>query len=116
MKFVLVLSFVLILTAVGMTYKRWEGTPPQVTFDRDFKALGRAPSLSLAVADPGTGLSHVTIRLKQKDQDVVLADEALDKEKSKTYDVGKMLAEKYKIQDGPAVLYVSATDHALRNL
>src|SRR5262245_23971198 len=115
MKFLLVLSLVVVLTTAGMTYKRWEGNAPQVTFDRDFKALGRTPSLNMVVEDAGTGLSHVTIRLSGKDQDVVLLDEALNKEASKSYDVGKLLTEKYKIQDGPAVLSVSASDDALRN-
>ena len=115
MKFLLGLSLVVVLTAAGLTYKRWEGNAPQVTFDRDFKALGRKPSLNMVVEDVGTGLSHVTIRLSGKDQDVVLVDEPLNKETSKSYDVGKLLTEKYKIQDGPAVLSVSATDDALRN-
>jgi murein DD-endopeptidase MepM/ murein hydrolase activator NlpD len=115
MKFVVILFLVLVLTMVGMTYKRWEGHPPEIRFDRDFKALGRAPALTLAIADPGTGLKHVTIHLKQKDQDVVLADEALNRDHAKSYDVGQLIAEKYKIQPGPASLNVSVTDYALRN-
>ena len=72
----------------------------------------------MTIADSGTGLGHVSIHLKQKDQDVVLSDETFDKAsapKTKTYDVGKLMVEKYKIQDGPATLTVVATDHALRN-
>jgi hypothetical protein len=72
----------------------------------------------MTVADSGTGLGHITIHLKQKDQDVVLADETFDKAtapKTKTYDVGKLMVDKYKIQDGPATLTVVATDHALRH-
>src|SRR5262245_63517533 len=34
---------VLILILTVSTYKRWEGQPPEVTFSRDFKALGRTP-------------------------------------------------------------------------
>src|SRR5215470_5192253 len=115
MKFLLVLFLVLVLTAIGFTYKRWEGEAPQLHFDREFQALGRTPTLNLVVDDAGTGLDRVTIRLKQKDQEVVLADEVLNREKSKTYDIGKLLTEKYKIQDGPAVITVNAADHALRN-
>ncbi len=110
--------FILVLGAVGigLTYSRWEGQPPQITFNRDFKALGRTPSLAVTVQDPGTGLKHVTIHLKQKDNDVVLADESLNKDKSaKTYDVGKLIADKYKVEEGPATLTVIATDSALRN-
>jgi len=106
-----------VLVTAFLTYKRWEGQPPQIAFDRDFKALGRTPSFSVTVNDAGTGLKHVAIHLKQKDQDVVLADEELQaRDKSKTYDLGKLVAEKYKIQDGPATLTVAASDHAFRNL
>jgi murein DD-endopeptidase MepM/ murein hydrolase activator NlpD len=106
---------VLILITVGVTYKRWEGEAPAVAFNRDFKALGRTPDVGITVGDAGAGLKHVTIRLKQKDQEVVLADDALNKETAKTYDVGKLISEKYQVQDGPASLNVSATDYALRN-
>lgn len=97
---------------------RMESQAPTVEFNRDFKALGSAPALSVAVEDSGTGLRHVTIRLKQKDEDVVLADESFDKAgdaKNKTWDVGKLIAGKYKIQDGPARLTVTASDYAFRN-
>jgi murein DD-endopeptidase MepM/ murein hydrolase activator NlpD len=112
----------LALTAVLISFlfacSRAEGTAPTVAFDRDFKALGSKPSLSLTVSDAGTGLNHVTIHLKQKDQDVVLSDDTFAKAaapKTKTYELGELIAEKFKPQDGPATLTVTATDHALRN-
>src|SRR5947207_15990216 len=95
-----------------------ESQPPIESFNGDHKTLGRLPSLSMIVEDSGSGLRHVAIHLKQKDQDVVLVDESFDKAgaaKSKTYDVGKLIVDKYKIQDGPASLTVSASDYALRN-
>jgi hypothetical protein len=107
-----------LLIAFTLTFKRWEGQPPRVIFDHDFTSLGRSPNLNLTVADPETGLRHVAIRLKQKEQDVVLAEESFDRgrpENSKTYDVGQLLAEKYKVQAGPATLTVTADDYALRN-
>jgi hypothetical protein len=90
--------------------------PPQITFNRDFKVLGRAPALTVKVEDPASGLKHVSIHLKQKDQDIDLADDSLNKDKSKSYDVGKLIVEQYKIEDGPATLSISATDNSLRNL
>jgi murein DD-endopeptidase MepM/ murein hydrolase activator NlpD len=107
-----------LLLVVAFTFKRWEGQPPRVVFDHDFTSLGRSPKLNLTVEDPETGLRHVAIRLKQKDQDVTLAEESFDRgrpETSKTYDLGKLLAEKYKAQVGPATLTVTADDYALRN-
>ena len=109
---------VLILLFFALTFKRWEGQPPRVRFDHDFTSLGRSPKLTLTVEDPETGLKYVAIRLKQKDQDVTLAEDSFDRrqpEKSKTYDVGKLIFEKYKAEAGPATLTVAADDNALRN-
>jgi murein DD-endopeptidase MepM/ murein hydrolase activator NlpD len=108
----------ILLVAVAFTFERWEGQPPRVTFDHNFTSLGRSPHLSLTVEDPETGLRHVTIRLKQKDQEVTLAEESFDSkrpENSKTYDVGKLLGEKFKPEAGSATLTVAADDYALRN-
>lgn len=113
-----VLIVVILLAFFGATYKRWEGSGPEVAFDRDFKALGRDAGLKLTVHDSGTGLKHVTIRLKQKDQEVVLADESFDQSGSdvpKTWDVGKLITQKSKVQEGPASLSVNASDHAFRH-
>ena len=107
-----------LLIGFELACSRTEGTAPTVAFDRDFKALGSKPKLSLTVADSGSGLNHVAIHLKQKDQDVVLADESFGKKdapKTKTYEIGKLISEKFKAQDGPATLTVSATDHSFRN-
>jgi len=117
-RFIVRLGFYILGITVLAGCSRIEGDAPTVSFDRDFKALGSAPALTLTVGDSGTGLSHVTIHLKQKDQDVVLLDESFEKAaapKTKTYEVGQLMAAKSKIQDGPATLTVAATDHALRN-
>jgi murein DD-endopeptidase MepM/ murein hydrolase activator NlpD len=121
MKVLIVLVVLVLVGAMATfaaTFKRWEGQAPQAMFDRDVTSLGRSPSLGLKIEDPATGLKNVTIRLKQKDQEVVLVDESFDRaapEKSKSYDVGQLIKEKYKVQDGPATLSVSVSDHALRN-
>jgi murein DD-endopeptidase MepM/ murein hydrolase activator NlpD len=123
---VLLILFLLILI-VGFTvsFRRWEGQPPTVSFDRDFKSLGRRPALSLQVQDAGTGLSKVVVSLKQKDQVVPLVEESFPgpslstfwrtgQQKTSTMDVGKLMAEKYKVQDGPASLLITASDHSWR--
>src|SRR5215471_1405388 len=75
----LVLVLVVAVAALGLSYKRWEGQPPAIQLDHDFKALGRTPSLKFTVTDSGTGLKDVVIRLKHQDQDVVLASDAFPK-------------------------------------
>ena len=113
----LVLIILAAVAFVGWTWKRWEWQGPSVAFDREFKALGRSPALSLKVEDAGNPLKQVTIRLKQGDKDIVLAEDSLEgaAEHSRSYDLGKLLAEKYKVQDGPATLSVSAKDSAYGN-
>ncbi len=109
---------VILVAAISLTYKRWEGQAPEVTLDRDFKSLGRAASIGLTVSDPGNGLKQVTIRLKQGDQEVVLADDAFEgagTTNSKTYEIGNLIAEKHKVQPGPATLTIHASDYAFRN-
>jgi len=104
------------LAVVGLTYNRWEGQPPQITFDKDFSSLGRAPDLKLKIEDAGTGLKQISIHLKQKDKDTVLVDETFARtpaEKSKVYDLGKLLTEKGQIADGAATLQIQTADHAL---
>ena len=106
------------LATIALTFKRWEGQAPRLSFDREFSSMGRSPALSLKVEDPETGLRHVTILMKQKDQEIVLADESFDRtgsQKSRTYDIGKLIAEKYMIQAGPASLTVTADDYAFRH-
>jgi murein DD-endopeptidase MepM/ murein hydrolase activator NlpD len=112
----IVLVVVVLSVGFGLTYNRWESQPPQITFDKDFSSLGRAPALQLKVEDAGTGLKQVSIHLKQKDKDTVLVDESFVRtppEKAKVYDLGKLLVEKGQIADGTATLQIQTTDHAL---
>jgi hypothetical protein len=124
--FLLILIIILFIGAIVVSWKRWEGQSPEVRFNRDFKSLGRKPDLSLTVVDPGSGLKSLSVALKQKDQTVILVDEKypgppkwsiweVGDQQSKNFDLGKLIAEKYKIQDGPASLVVSATDYSYRN-
>src|SRR5690349_87595 len=107
------LALVALMAFFGMTYKRWEGQAPSLTLDRDVKALGRNPSLGLTVEDAGAGLKQVAIRLKQKDQEIVLVDESFaNGEKAKKYDVGRLMDG--KVHEGPATLIVTASDNTFR--
>src|SRR5215207_9653484 len=108
-----ILALGVAIGVVGLNFKRWEASAPEVTFDRDFSILGKNPVLNATVADSGSGLTHVTIKVKQKDAEVVLVDEALNNEPTKSYDLRKLLAENAKIAEGPGTLTVTAVDHAL---
>jgi murein DD-endopeptidase MepM/ murein hydrolase activator NlpD len=120
------LVLLVILILIILSYKRWEGQAPVVRFSRDFKALGRNPSLSLLVEDPGSGLKSISVALRQKDQIIPVIEEeypgppfyglwATGAQQAKNFEVGKLISEKYKVQEGPASLVISASDHALRN-
>src|SRR5262245_30370145 len=123
---VLLILFVLVLIgSFAVSIQRWEGQPPTIRFDREFKSLGRKPPLSLQIEDAGNGLSQIAVSLKQKDQLVSLVEESYPgpsllafwrtgEKKSATIDLGKLISEKYKIQDGPASLMISASDHSWR--
>ena len=123
---ILIVAILLIVAAVIVSWKRWEGEPPDVRLNREFKALGRTPSLSVVVQDPGSGLKRISVTLQQKDQSVSLIEEnypgptwtnfrEIGDRTAKHYDLGKRIAEKYKVQEGPATLDISVTDHSLRN-
>jgi murein DD-endopeptidase MepM/ murein hydrolase activator NlpD len=110
------LVFSAIVIAIGLTYSRWEGQSPEVVFERDFIALSRTPTVGLTITDTGNGLRRVTIRLQQSGQDVILADESLDRTTaSRAWDIGKLITENQRVQNGPATLTVSASDHSYRN-
>ncbi len=111
------LTVLLLLAAVACvawTYPRWERTPPVVAVTPDGTALGRNSALQVAVNDGGTGLKHVSIRLRQGGSETVVADESVDPgEASRTYDVGRVLEEKGGLSEGPATLEVEVSDRSL---
>jgi murein DD-endopeptidase MepM/ murein hydrolase activator NlpD len=113
----LVLLVVIGVVFIGWTWRRWEWTPPAVTFDRDFKALGRQPSFTIHVEDAGNALARVQIVLQQNGQDVVLIDDLLEnsEERTRSYDAGKLISEKHKAVDGQASLKVVAADSSFGN-
>ncbi len=124
----ILLFIVLILVIAGfiMSWKRWEGEKPDVRLSREFKALGRTPSVSLVVQDPRSGLKGISVNLTHKGQVVSLVDEKYagptmmkfwetGDQEQKNFDIGKLLAEKWKIQEGPATLEIFAVDNSLRN-
>ena len=78
-KILVAVIFAALLAVVGVTYKRWEGQPPKITFDKTFTSLGRDPALKVKVEDAGTGLKQVSIHLKQKEKDTVLLDDSFAK-------------------------------------
>ena len=90
--FLSIVVIIAIIATVSLTFSRWEAQPPEVKFDRELKSMGKDPALNLTVADAGSGLDKVTVRLKQKAGEVVLVDETLMKEPSRSYDLGKLMA------------------------
>ena len=54
----LILFVLAVIGGFAVSFQRWEGQPPTIRFDREFKSLGRKPPLSLQIEDAGNGLSQ----------------------------------------------------------
>jgi murein DD-endopeptidase MepM/ murein hydrolase activator NlpD len=124
--FLAVLLLLLLVGSLVVSWKRWEGQAPIARFDHEFKSLGRSPILSLVVEDAGSGLRSISVVLKQKEQSIPLVEEQYPGPsslafwrtgslKSANFEIGKLIKEKYQVQEGPASLNVSVSDYALRN-
>ncbi|MCI0618849.1 hypothetical protein L0244_38235, partial [bacterium] len=122
----LILVVLALLTAIILSWPRWEGKPPEVRLNKDFKTLGRKPEISITVQDSGSGLKNFSVTLTQKNQAVPLVDEQYagpgwkkfwkkGDRQTKTFQLGDLISAKYKIQDGPATLQISAVDYSLRH-
>ena len=113
-----IVAILAVLSLVGVSYSRLEDQNPSIAFDRDFEALGRDAVLELTVEDVGTGLKQVSVVLAQGTTEIVLADESFNEPGTtpvRTYDVGTLIADNYDVQEGPASLSVTASDHSFRS-
>jgi murein DD-endopeptidase MepM/ murein hydrolase activator NlpD len=122
----IIFVFLAFIVLIVMSWARWEGKPPEVRLNKDFKTLGRKPEISITVQDSGSGLKNFSVKLVQKNQVVPLVDEPYagptwekfwkkGDRQTKTFPVGDLISAKYKIQDGPATLQISAGDYSLRH-
>src|ERR1043166_456672 len=71
----LIIVLLLFVTLIILSWSRWESNSPIVRLSRNFKALGRSPSLSVTVQDSETGIKNISVILRQKDQVIPLMDE-----------------------------------------
>ncbi|HXS51473.1 MAG TPA: M23 family metallopeptidase [Usitatibacter sp.] len=110
------LVVLVILIAAGLAAAIWfkprfESDPPRIALSTQSEVLGEAP-LEIDVSDAGTGLRSVTATLSQGGREQTLASEqyanpVADKK------ITVALAKVPGIQEGPAVLRVSARDASL---
>ena len=110
----LVILLVLVAAAIGgaIWFKpRFESEPPKIALSNPSETLGAAP-LDIDITDTGTGLRSVTATISQAGKEHTLASEQYA-----TPVPGKKitvaLAKVPGIQEGPAVLTVSARDASL---
>ncbi len=92
-----------------------EKDPPEISFDREFEVLGRAPDLQLTVSDVRGGVARVRVLLAQDldPEAQVLVDETFEEALEGTpavYDIGRLIADEFSPQEGAARLTVSASD------
>jgi len=111
--FLFVLVIVLAAAGAGAWYfsPRFESEPPRIALTPDTDVLGTGP-LEIEVTDPGSGLKSVTATLSQGGK-----SQALASEQYATPVPGKKisvaLAKAAGLQEGPAVLDVTARDASL---
>jgi len=111
--FLFVLVIVLAAAGAAAWYfsPRFESEPPRIALTPDTDVLGTGP-LEIEVTDPGTGLKSVTATLSQGGK-----SQALASEQYATPVPGKKisvaLAKAAGLQEGPAVLEVTARDASL---
>ena len=108
-----VLLAVMFLTLTGCGIM--EGDPPEISLDREFEVLGRAPDLQLTVSDIRGGVASVRVLLSQGPdmEAAVLVDETFEEAPEGApvmYDIGRLIADNYSSQEGTASLTVSAID------
>src|SRR5258708_17726293 len=114
MKKLVAVLFVIVvgLLAAASTFRRrLESEPPQVSLSPATDVLGLAP-LEVTVADPGSGLKVVTIRLARSGAESPLLNEQYPRpvpEKKLTIAAAKIPG----VKEGPAVLRISARDASL---
>ena len=125
------LGIFIVLVLVGIvgmgffSFRRWEGTPPVLKFDREISVLGRKPVMKMQVEDYGMGLASIQVVLRQNQQRVVLVEDSFPGSgvwfwksgpvQSKEFDLGALIAAKFKVQQGPATLEIETRDHAWRD-
>jgi murein DD-endopeptidase MepM/ murein hydrolase activator NlpD len=109
-----ILASLILISATGCSVL--EGEPPEVSFDREFEILGRAPTLELTVSDTGSGVARIRVLLTQDGEEAVLVDETFEEpsEAPVSYDIGRMMADDFMPQEGAAILTVMTSDGSLR--
>ena len=113
---IILISLIIIIGLVGAAYylaPRFESKPPQITLTPDADVLGLAP-LEIVVTDQGAGLKSVTATLSSGGSEHTLASEQYSQpvsEKKITVLPSKLAG----VNEGPAVLRVSARDGSLWN-
>ncbi len=112
------LVVLVVLAAIGIGAAIWlkprfESDPPKIALSTQADVLGAAP-IEIDVTDEGTGLKSVTATISQGGTERTLASEQYAKPVPGKK-IAVALAKVSGIQEGPAVLRVSARDASLWN-
>ncbi|MFP3984217.1 MAG: M23 family metallopeptidase [Desulfurivibrionaceae bacterium] len=116
-----VIIIVLIAAAIAF-YLYFEREKPTVTIAGEVDRVGLKKEYTLLVADQKSGLSHVKIKVRQKDQEKVIEEKDFERLKSlppkgteKWESTIVLDTEQLGLKDGPAELIIDASDFSLWN-
>jgi murein DD-endopeptidase MepM/ murein hydrolase activator NlpD len=117
----LVLLAVVLIPSAWFLYTRLEGRPPVITHDLPQPVLGREQTVTLTVVDDGRGLRQVRAILRQGAKEIGLAENSFpggllsaEAPVNETALPLRLNTVELGLSDGPAVLEVTAVDHAWR--
>jgi murein DD-endopeptidase MepM/ murein hydrolase activator NlpD len=89
---------------------------PQIQLRQDMRSIGQRTVLEVIFADSGSGLKNSTITLTQDNQPRTLSTLHYQGKKTNHYAISIPVDPvALKLHDGPAVLTITATDHAVWN-
>ena len=106
----------LLITSLGWLYfaDYLEREKPSIESKETIIAIGKKRDIRITFSDKKSGLAHVKAEIIQNDQTHLLAAETLDSRGIKQKDMAMTIdTDALKLNDGPAVIRLTASDHSL---
>ncbi len=119
---IFVIGLLIVLPPAWFLFERLEGTPPVVTLDITSPYIRMKSEFSGTVLDSGRGVRRLLVSLRKDNREIVLLDKSFPS--GETIQEGGVPEASFRfvidlqkegLVDGPAVIQLTAWDHAWRN-